>query len=110
MNGKDEAVRQALRGYAAHMRAGHALPAASLVRLRAERRRRQMARRRAEWPLRVMQGVATLCAAVMCGWCVSRVGSLPPMPAMGTPLLVLAVVTGLLVAGGCGAMLAASRE
>lgn len=107
MSSTDDPVRDALRGYAASV-AGHPVPPASLVWFRAERRRRALALRRAQRPLRIMQAIGLLCAVIAVGGAGVRFGSMPPLPA--APLRALAVATSGLVLLGCWAMLLASRQ
>lgn len=104
----DDRLRQGLRGYAAAIAATQTAPPASLVWLRAERRRRRSALERAERPLRIMQAVGLICAAAASGWLLVGSG-LDHMP-LGTPMLTLAVAAPILAAGGCWAMVAASRR
>lgn len=104
----DDRLRQGLRSYAAAIAARQTAPPASLVWLRAERRRRRAALERAERPLRVMQAVGLVCAAAAAGWLLVSSG-LDRAP-LGTPMLTLAIAAPILAAGGCWAMVAASRS
>jgi hypothetical protein len=110
MSRQDEQLRQALRGYAAQISQTHTAPEASLVWLRAERRRRRMAIERAERPLRIMQMVGLVCAALAAAWMLLRSGSLRTMPTIGTTGLVLALAGTLMIVGGCWTMVVASRR
>jgi hypothetical protein len=105
----DERLRQAMRGYAARMAATHAAPPAGMVWLRAERRRRRLAVERAERPLRVMQVVGLVFAALAACWALVRMSPAVQRPTVGAAMIGLAVTTAVLVAGGCWAMVAASR-
>lgn len=111
---QDQYLRQALRGYAGTIAANHPRPPASLVWFRAERRRRLLAIRAAERPLRIMQALAILCAALAATWFAGFSSWLHRPPsleaALGPALLPLAIATAVLVAGGCWIMLAASRR
>jgi len=108
MKANDEALRQGLRAYAARIAAAHTAAPASLVWLRAERRRRRMAVERAERPLRIMQGIGLLCAAAAASWLLVVSGMQRSMT--GTPMLVLSIAVPILAVCGCWAMAAASRR
>ena len=108
MRETDDRLRQGLRGYAANLAAMQTAPPASLVWLRAERRRRRAAVERAERPLRVMQAVGLVCAAVAAVWLL--VGSGLDWASLGAPMLALAIAAPIAAAGGCWAMIAASRQ
>lgn len=111
MSRDEERLRQGLRSYAARNAAGHAVPAAGLVWMRAERRRRRVALERAERPLRVMQGVGLVCALLAVVWIAVRWGAFDlPVPALGTEMLALGIATAALVAGGCWAMARVARS
>jgi predicted acyltransferase len=110
INHSDDPLRQAFRAYAATVSAAGQTPPVSLVWLRAARRRRALALRRAQRPVRIMQVIGLLCALLATGWGMLRFGSLPPAPNLDTPFLVLFIAgTGLVVLGCCG-MLLASRQ
>jgi hypothetical protein len=112
----DDPLRQAFRACAASVAAAGSVPPASLVWFRAERRRRALALRRAQRPVRIMQAIGLLCALIAAGWAashfapVTRFGSLPPAPALAAPLLLLLVAGSGLVLLGCWGMLLASRQ
>lgn len=108
MSETDDRLRQGLRRYAAAIATAQPAPPASLVWLRAERRRRRAAVERAERPLRVMQGVGVVCAAAAAGWMLIASGL--DRTALATPMLALAIAAPILAIGGCWAMAAASRR
>jgi sugar phosphate isomerase/epimerase len=110
MNRSDQTLRDALRGYSAKIAASHPLPPSSLAWLRAERRRRRLAVERAERPLRIMQALGLVCAAIAAGWLLVQAGSVRPLPSFGTTVLVSAFASLLLVVAGCWTMLLASRR
>ncbi len=110
MNRSDETLREALRGYSAKIAASHPVPPSSVVWLRAERRKRRLAVERAERPLRIMQALGLLCAAIAAGWILLQAGSVRPLPAPGTMVLVSALASVLLVVAGCWTMVLASRR
>jgi len=103
----DDRLRQGLRGYAAALAATQTAPPSSLVWLRAERRRRRAAVERAERPLRVMQAVGLVSGIAATGWLLVASGL--DRASLGTPMLALAIAAPILAAGGCWAMVAASR-
>jgi hypothetical protein len=108
MSGTDDRLRQGLRGYAAAIAASRPAPPVSMVWLRAERRRRRAAVERAERPLRVMQAVGLVCAAAAAGWLLVASGL--DRASLGMPMLALTIAAPILAAGGCWAMVAASRQ
>jgi hypothetical protein len=110
INKNDDPLRQAFRAYATSVAAAGQAPPASLVWFRAERRRRALALRRAQRPVRIMQAIGLLCALLAAGWGMLRFGSLPPRPALAAPLLVLLIAGSGLVLLGCWGMLLASRR
>jgi len=106
----DDQLRQALRTYATDISDTFAAPPASLIWLRAERRRRRMAIERAERPLRIMQAVGLVCAVFAVVWMIYRAGSFRQLPAISGTGLLLAVACTFLVLTGCWTMLLASRR
>jgi hypothetical protein len=106
----DDPLRQAFRACAASVAAAGQAPPASLVWFRAERRRRALALRRAQRPVRIMQAIGFLCALIAAGWGLVHFGSLPPRPALATPVLLLLIAGSALVLLGCWGMLLASRR
>lgn len=111
----DDPLRQVFRSYAASVAAAGAVPPVSLVWFRAERRRRALALRRAQLPVRIMQAIGLVCALLAAGWGTFRFGhrivsSLPPAPALATPFLALLLAGSGLVLLGCWGMLLASRR
>jgi hypothetical protein len=110
MSRQDEQLRHALRGYAAQITQTHPLPEASRVWLRAERRRRRMAIEQAERPLRIMQVVGLVCAALAAAWVLVRSGSLRQMPEIGTTGLMLGMAGAAMIVGGCWTMMVMGRR
>lgn len=110
MNRDDERLRIGMRSYAARIAAEQTLPPSSLIWLRAERRRRRLAVERAERPLRLMQGVGMLAGLAAAIWILYRFAGAIQWPVLGTTMVAMAIGAGVLVAGGCLAMLAASRR
>jgi hypothetical protein len=106
----DDQLRQALCTYAADISDTCAAPSASLIWLRAERRKRRLAIERAERPLLVMQAVGLVCAAFAVVWMIYKAGSFHQLPALSSTGLVLAVACAFLVLTGCWTMLLASRR
>lgn len=106
----DDPLRQAFRAYAATVPAAGQTPPGSLVWMRAERRRRALALRRAQRPVRIMQVIGLLCALLATGWGMLRFGSLPPAPNLDTRFLVLLIAGTGVVLLGCWGMLLASRH
>lgn len=112
----DDPLRQSLRAYAASVAAEGPVPPASLVWFRAERRRRALALRRAQRPVRIMQAIGLVCALLAAGWAAAHValarpvGLLPPAPTLATPFVLLLVAGSGLVLLGCWGMLLASRR
>ena len=115
-NPADDPLRQAFRAYAASVSAAGQAPPASLVWFRAERRRRALALRRAQRPVRIMQAIGLLCALLAAVWGGTRFihiadfGPLPPRPNLAEPLLVLLIAGSGLVVLGCWGMLLAGRQ
>ncbi len=103
MSGRENAVRGALRGYAAGL-GGEQASSAGAVWLRAERRRRRLAMERAVQPLRVMWGVAVAMAVVALVWALHVSGG------AGRVVLVGSMGMVLLMGGGCWAMLQVGRR
>ena len=110
MSLQEDRLRESLRGYAAKIATSHTVPPSSVVWLRAERRRRRLAIERAERPLRIMQALGLVCAVIAAGWMLFQAGSVHPLPAFGTVVLVSALASLLLVVAGCSAMVLASRH
>ncbi|HTX40851.1 MAG TPA: hypothetical protein VMD25_03410 [Acidobacteriaceae bacterium] len=110
MNRSDETLREALRGYSAKITESHPVPPSSVIWLRAERRKRRLAVERAERPLRIMQALGLVCAVIAAGWLLFQAGSLHPLPAFRTAVLVSAFASLLLVVAGCWTMVLASRR
>lgn len=110
MNDPNDPLRQALRGYAATMASTHPAPPVSLVWFRAERRRHQVAVERAERPLRVMQILSVVGAALAAAWMLWRAVQTDPPGLPGTGLLLIVCAGVVLIAGGCWTMLVASRR
>jgi hypothetical protein len=106
----NDQLRQALRAYATDISDTCAPPQASLIWLRAERRRRRMAIERAERPLRIMQAVGLVCAVFAVVWMIYKAGSFHQLPAISGTGLLLAVACTFLVLTGCWTMLLASRR
>lgn len=106
MSRPDEQLRHSLRSYAAHLANTYNAPPASLIWLRAERRRRRVAIERAERPLRIMQIVGMICAASAAGWMLHRSGPVQ----FSTSSLTLALGCAALIVAGCWTMLLASRR
>ena len=111
----DDLLRQSLRAYAAAVTAGGPVPV-SLVWFRAERRRRALALRRAQRPVRIMQLIGLLCALLAAVWGGARfihlagLGTLLPRPNLAEPFLLLLIAGSGLVLLGCCGMLLASRQ
>lgn len=110
MSRDDDQLRQSLRAYAARIGEARRVPPASMVWLRAERRRRRLAIERAERPMRIMQIIGIIFAACGAGWMLSRSGALHALPAIGNTDLVLMLACGLLVCAGCWTMWVAARR
>jgi hypothetical protein len=110
MSRHDDQLRQALRTYAAGIADTQSVPHASLIWLRAERRKRRLALERAERPVRIMQIVGLLCAACAAAWLCYRSVALHQLTAIGTTGLVFVLSSMLLVFAGCWAMLILSRR
>ncbi|HEX4006521.1 MAG TPA: hypothetical protein VHX60_10130 [Acidobacteriaceae bacterium] len=110
MSRQDEQLRQALRGYAARITQTHSVPEASVVWLRAERRRRRIAIERAERPLRIMQMVGLVCAALAAAWWLVRSDSLRSVPEIGTTGVMLALAAAVMIVGGCWTMVVVGRR
>ena len=106
----DDQLRQALSAYAADISDTCPAPQASVIWLRAERRKRRLAIERAERPLLIMQAVGLVCAAFAVAWMLYRTGSFQQLPTIGTTDLVLAVACTFLILTGCWTMLLASRR
>jgi hypothetical protein len=110
MSVRDDQLRQAMRQYAAGLVETQAVPQASLIWLRAERRRRRMAIEQAERPLRIMQIVGVLCALCAAGWLLYRSMSISAFAGIATPWLVLTIGGAFLTVAGCWTMMSASRK
>lgn len=108
MRQDEEQLRAAMRGYAAQIAASHAAPAASAVWMRAERRRRRLARERAERPLRIMQAVGMVCAAAVAAWLLYRAA--PANLSLSWEATSVAVGMTAVIVAACWTMLAASRR
>lgn len=110
MRPNEQELRQALRNYAANIAAAHQPPPASAAWLRAERQKSRAARSSAERPLRVMQFVGLVLAALAACWLLLQPGSLQTFTSMGSTVPVLAIVSTLLTLFGCLLMLRLSRD
>jgi hypothetical protein len=110
MNDQNDPLGLAMRSYAARLASTHSAPPVSLVWFRAERRRHQLAVERAERPLRVMQMLSVIGAALAAAWMLWRALQVDPPGMPGTGLLLIVCAGIVLIAGGCWMMLAASRR
>jgi len=110
MNHQNDPLRQAMRSYAAGLASTHPAPPVSLVWFRAERRRHQLAVERAERPLRMMQMLSVVFAALAAAWMLWRAVQVDPPGMPGTGLLLMVGAGVVLIAGGCWTMLAVSRR
>lgn len=106
----DDQLRQALSTYATEISHTVAAPPASLIWLRAERRRRRVAIERAERPLLIMQVVGLVCAAFAAVWMLYRTVSSHQLPTISGTGLVLAAACTFLIVSGCWTMLVAGRR
>jgi hypothetical protein len=110
MSHQDEQFRQAMRGYAAGLLECQPLPPASVIWLRAERRRRRLAIERAERPLRIMQAVGLVCAVFAAVWMLYRAGTLNQLSTVGSRGLIWVVAGAMLMIGGCWTLVVVSRR
>lgn len=110
MNHQNDPLRLAMRSYAAGLASPHPAPPVSVVWFRAERRRHQLAVERAERPLRIMQTLSVVGAALAAAWMLWHSAFVHAQGAQGTDLLLIVCAGVVLIGGGCWTMLAVSRR